>query len=648
VVGLAVVEGWRLAARHRRRRGRRHATTRLAFRTPITITEAVARISRHEYVLPAIQRPFVWTSSQICTLFDSVIEGYPIGSFLFWKIDKQNADDHVVYPFVCNYHARDQVAMPRLSKRMLPDGDISAVLDGQQRLAGLYIGLSGSYTERGRGCTRGERLFYKKVLCLNLRAAPRSRSAAGLVNNFQFLTEEMILKCNSGDNGVHWFRVSDLMKFPADRKFTARLFEYVRNNGMAEHPHAFDQLNRLFVAIHTLPLLYYFEEQEQDPDKILNIFIRVNNGGTTLSRTDLLVSLATARWRDLNARDEVMALIADLHKVDSGGDFTRRLVLVAALYIVGSANLTYSVKNFTPALTHMMESRWGQIRTSVLLAVRLMTSMGWHAGGLSRSRVVAILASYLMARNADESYLDSPKFGEDRDNVRHWFIRIMIKKDWRVSDRVVIALRDVIQDKVSSAAEPNFPAVAFDATMRSFGFSLAFDDDEVDVLFSSRLTHKRALPLLALLYPMPLCRSEVHVDHIFPKSVAQGACDAESLSLDVANAIRGGIDSLPNLWLLTGPQNLHKSSKLPADWVGDAIADEAERKYFLARHDIDELPTSLEDFPRFVARRRERMVRRLRGLLNGQPDEPSGDEKGTQRASDSLSQEGGILSQQPA
>ena len=60
----------------------------MSFQTPITIKEALDKIQGNEYLLPAIQREFVWKSEQIEKLFDSLINDYPIGSFLFWEVKK--------------------------------------------------------------------------------------------------------------------------------------------------------------------------------------------------------------------------------------------------------------------------------------------------------------------------------------------------------------------------------------------------------------------------------------------------------------------------------------------------------------------------------------------------------------------------------
>jgi hypothetical protein len=51
--------------------------TALSFQTPITIQKVLERISARDYVLPAIQREFVWDRDQICALFDSLMRKWP-------------------------------------------------------------------------------------------------------------------------------------------------------------------------------------------------------------------------------------------------------------------------------------------------------------------------------------------------------------------------------------------------------------------------------------------------------------------------------------------------------------------------------------------------------------------------------------------
>ena len=60
------------------------------FQNPITIKEAIDKIHGRQFLLPAIQRKFTWSSSQIEMLFDSILRGYPIKSFMLWKITDGN------------------------------------------------------------------------------------------------------------------------------------------------------------------------------------------------------------------------------------------------------------------------------------------------------------------------------------------------------------------------------------------------------------------------------------------------------------------------------------------------------------------------------------------------------------------------------
>ena len=115
----------------------------MAFQTPITISKALGSIERREYVLPAIQREFVWWPEQIECLFDSLMRGYPIGSFLFWMVRREGIEKYKFYDFMLDYHERDNAHCASVGK--VTRDEITAVLDGQQRLTALNIGLRGSY-----------------------------------------------------------------------------------------------------------------------------------------------------------------------------------------------------------------------------------------------------------------------------------------------------------------------------------------------------------------------------------------------------------------------------------------------------------------------------------------------------------------------
>ena len=111
----------------------------MGFEKPIPVVKVVEGIQSNEYVLPAIQREFVWDSGQIESLFDSLVRGYPIGTFLFWQIKPEHLGDFQFYNFMDRYHERDYRRNEAIN--LIGDQRVIAVLDGQQRLTALNIGL---------------------------------------------------------------------------------------------------------------------------------------------------------------------------------------------------------------------------------------------------------------------------------------------------------------------------------------------------------------------------------------------------------------------------------------------------------------------------------------------------------------------------
>ncbi len=72
----------------------------MPYETPITIKQALSRIEDKDYVLPAIQREFVWGHDRIIRLFDSLMRNYPIGGFLLWRLTDETASTLDLYQFL--------------------------------------------------------------------------------------------------------------------------------------------------------------------------------------------------------------------------------------------------------------------------------------------------------------------------------------------------------------------------------------------------------------------------------------------------------------------------------------------------------------------------------------------------------------------
>ena len=109
----------------------------MSYQTPISIKQAIDKIDFNHYLLPSIQREFVWGSGQIELLFDSLMRNYPIGSLLMWKVQGVNKTDHRFYSVLKNYREKYSIHCKEVNTNSI--ADFEAVLDGQQRLTALYI-----------------------------------------------------------------------------------------------------------------------------------------------------------------------------------------------------------------------------------------------------------------------------------------------------------------------------------------------------------------------------------------------------------------------------------------------------------------------------------------------------------------------------
>lgn len=137
-------------------------------------------------MLPAIQRDLVWDTEQIERLFDSLMRDYPIGSFLFWQVEKERSKDFQFYDFIVDYHERDNKRIKKAD--FSEEDDITAILDGQQRLTSLYIGLKGTYAYKlPRKYWNNDSAFPKRRLYLNLLCKSEKMD---MEYDFRFLTRQ--------------------------------------------------------------------------------------------------------------------------------------------------------------------------------------------------------------------------------------------------------------------------------------------------------------------------------------------------------------------------------------------------------------------------------------------------------------------------
>ncbi len=579
----------------------------MAFQTPKSIEEMLTSIHKHEYLMPAIQREFVWGPQQIIRLVDSLMRGYPVGSFLLWEVQPQTAQSYTFYEFLTHFHERDN---PYAGKATVPAGaGTVAVLDGQQRLTSLNIALYGSFAEKKKyAWWSSPDAFPVKRLYLNIANDPQDEEL-GLRYDLQFLTDKEAAP-NEGEPHV-WFRVGAVLDLANSGP---AIMHELDSRGIANSTSAFQRLYDLYEAVRVLKPMNYFLVTDQDPDKVLEIFVRVNSGGTPLSYSDLLLSMATNQWKDLDAREEVRSLVSEIN-TNAGRQFafTKDLVLKSALAIAG-VDLRFKVSNFTQANMAAVEAVWPATRSALLRAATLLQQFGYNERNLTASSVIIPLAYYLHRRGVGDGYLDATKHAPDRLAVQGWVTRSLIKRGvWGSGlDTLLTRVREVL----SVHAAGGFPVAEVEAAMASAGKALSFEASEIDELLNLKYGGQRTFSVLSVLYPGLDLSKQFHEDHIFPRSrFTRKKLAAVGVPPDKIEHFLDLCDLLPNLQLLAGTANVEKQDMLPAEWISSAFPTPQRAQTYVNDNDLAELPEGITEFDAFFDLRKSKLRDRLTKAL---------------------------------
>lgn len=573
----------------------------------IRIFDIIENVNEYDWFLPAIQREFVWKPDQIEHLFDSIMADFPIGSFLLWKVEKDHKGDWSVYEFISNYDKESpHNKQPNMERPDLINKDVTLVLDGQQRITALLIGLQGSY-----------RYFYYKwreeKLYLNLLKEYPPEGVADdedpeeLAFGFKFRENDT----PSDESTELWYPVSDILK--SDRPIDARnkMKERLEHLSEEQRDNAESLIDELHNVIHTKRVGSYYKEESQDPDKALQVFVRANSGGTPLGYSDLLLATATAQWGDLDARDEIHKFTDSLNKIiGHPGFFGKDFVLKACLYLCEDLHIRYKVKNFTKANLLTIKKNWGTIKEYLEATAYLMLRFGFDYESILAQRALLPIAFYLL-KKGNPNFHTSNK-SEDvsvQVAIRKWFILSTLRNVFgRSSDTILTRLRELLKRCDSNTP---FPA---DELYKSLGIEPSLTDEEIDHFLENYQYGKRYTGLvLALLYS-DSSRGKMgvkfHQDHMFPQAeFKKPNLKKRGYEEEQINKYMSCLHQIPNLELLPESENREKGAQNFSDWLKDR--DDGDR----SRHLIPDLPDyGLDHFLDFFEKRKRLIADKLKEL----------------------------------
>ena len=384
---------------------------------------------------------------------------------------------------------------------------MTAVLDGQQRLTSLYLALRGTHAaKRPYFRLDAPDAFPVRRLYLNLS---RPSADPELTYDFQFRPDTGDL-VRDGD-GSAWVRAGAVLGF-AD---LGAVISFLRTHGLLADQFPQEALTALFQAVVVRPAVSYYVEASQDLDKVLTIFVRVNSAGTVLSYSDLLLSIATAEWQSLDAREEITRLVDEVNRYGRGFAFTKDFILKTCLAINGGET-RFATANFDTATMRAIEAGWPATAAAVRMAVRLLADFGFTAERLPSINAVIPVVYYLHRRGTPTGFADATAYKADRDRIRRWLNVALLKRVFSGQpDSTIHTVREAIR----AHGDDGFPADQIAEALRSKPRSMRFEDAELDAILDETYHGGYAFATLALLYPSLDFRNQFHQDHLHPKSI---------------------------------------------------------------------------------------------------------------------------------
>jgi uncharacterized protein with ParB-like and HNH nuclease domain len=562
-----------------------------------TISEVILDYINRTTFLPAIQREYVWDLEGIEKLFDSIMGDYPIGSFLFWKIREENKNLWTAYKFFSDFDKEN----PHNEEANVAgiNQDIYLVLDGQQRLTSLYLGLKGSY-----------RFFYYKWkhtrLYLNLFKKPeRSDNPEELT--YEFVFRESATSNPKNPNPQYWYLVGDILNFNSATLARKDIRDRLAGYDQLLIDNAVELVENLHSKLFTERLINFFEERSDDYDKVVEVFIRANTGGKKLEYSDILLSTATAKWKNLNARDEIHDFTDDINAIGAGYNLGKDFVLKGALYLTPGLPIQYKVKNFTKPNLEKIEDNWELIKTNIHTTISLISRFGFSDRNLISTLALLPIALYL-SRLGKKNFVESTQQADvlNQLSIEKWLAIVLLKNAFgSSSDTTLKNLQDVLNEQTDLLVFP------YEAINKRLNIEPGFSETEIDNLLATQYGAKYSYLILSLLYPGRDWKdSTYHEDHIFPKSeFTARSLNAKGYSADVIASYQKHFNTIANLQLLTNKENMEKNAAAFDGWLNTRDAQ------FKERHSIPLLPDyGLDHFVEFINARRKNIKEKLKSI----------------------------------
>jgi len=553
----------------------------------ITIYEALQNIKNGKYVMPAFQRQFVWNMAQIEKLWDSILLNYPIATFLFWHVDDSNVTWDTYF---CNFlsdvkfdsrKAADSVNYDLTSINI--NKTDTAVLDGQQRLTTLFLSLFGEAHITQKHARRKTGPWFLTKLLVELNKNKISTDE----DEYNSKKYDIKFADKLGKISPTQFEIKSILadKFQNEDTRESAIEEIIANVPVDSKDYARNILRQLYKKIFVEKLVRYTEIIDMNQDDALEMFVRFNSGGKTLSKSEITMSILEAYWP--SAKTEFGKIL-----VDSYGRFGSDFIVRTALMLYGDVVKS----NINKKIADELKNNWTGFKKTLTDLEKLLKEIKLDVSRFSSSWNVLLPIIYYIYYN--------PEYNKNIEAVRAYLFRAIIFNYFQSGTT------SKLQQMKSNINE--FEREITIEMLNQMSDLRVTEGRIEDVLNAEKGSRVVGEVLHCLSLNWLNKNNKYEQDHLHPESTFDKKL--VSISMEDLNKWRGMRNKLPNLHLLEGISNASKSNMRLVDYYND-MNDEQRVIFFEESLIPNDVSLEFENFDIFYEARKKVLTEKIRELL---------------------------------
>ncbi|MFV8400871.1 DUF262 domain-containing protein [Mycoplasma sp. 2634B] len=563
-----------------------------------SIREWIKGMDKSTVLIPHIQRRFVWNKNDIELFMDSLINNYPCPPVLSWNITAKEYAEKVsgghlnkcdLFKFNSAFLEDNPTIKSEKAKLAFEDKDnkLDIIFDGQQRLTSLLIAFSGTFTKKSLSVnSKNPENKYYLYLSLSERNDKKNKQ-------FLFINSDI-------DKKQDFFKVSELPNIIASCENESKELEalnnyFIENNIDIEGKERITKLYKLFTSKDIIQKMNI--DKNKDFNDVIDIFIRLNNGGTPLDSWELIYSRLIAKWE--GGKEEIDKVSEKFTvEANTGNKFDRGFIISSSIYLVATDSLIRPDKIIesneqTFDIVEKIRNNWNDIKKVFDVTSNLLCKFYKHIKIPSFYPLLPIMYYiYKDNKNYYHYFKDTVEMKEFRKNVRDFLFISFVKNVFSNGPYTILAQAKNEIDKWFSNKndDKKFTVLKFynSEFIKIRGTErFCLTDENISNILDKLSKNNMTLIVLANLneYQDVVGKETVslHQDHIFAQTLftkwkfeknyiedQEVISDIEKNKLEEKRQEWSILkDKLPNLQLLTQNENQSKKDKSIEEWLAE-------------------------------------------------------------------------------